>query len=159
MKKFYGSFLRYSAFTYPYPLFFENINMLREHPFNLKGGGGLWFFGGEKFLLANLIEKKNSVSEMGRKKYSVSTLCLKNCCFCRKIHNVATRIFWLRNPPPPPQPFKLNRCSISKLNWCSLRMGVKLHTKINLNIDRIKYTYYIFLIKWGQIDVLRTINI
>ena len=41
-------------------------------------------------MLANLIEKKNSVSEVGRKKYSVSTLCLKNIVFVEK-NNVAKR--------------------------------------------------------------------
>ena len=30
----------------------------REHPFNLKEGGGAMVFFGEKFLSANLIEKK-----------------------------------------------------------------------------------------------------
>ena len=57
---------------------------LREHPFNLKGVG-LWFFGGNKFLSENLIEKKSSFSEMGRTKYCVSTLYLKNIVFVEKI--------------------------------------------------------------------------
>ena len=39
------------------------------------------FFLGKKFLLANLIEKNYSVYEIGRKKYSVSTLCLEKYCF------------------------------------------------------------------------------
>ena len=49
-------------------------------------GGGAFFFGGGggHFLAANLIEK-NSVSEMGEKKDSFSTLCLQKYCFCRKI--------------------------------------------------------------------------
>ena len=58
----------------------ELINK-REHPFNLKGGGGLWFFWKKNFL--SPIEKK-IVSEIGRKKYSVSTLCFKKYCFSRK---------------------------------------------------------------------------
>ena len=47
-------------------------------------GGGAMFFGGKHFLSANLIERKNYVYEMGRKKYSVGTLGLKKYCFCRK---------------------------------------------------------------------------
>ena len=41
----------------------------RDHPFNLKGGYG--FYGGHNFLSANFMEKekKNSVSDMDRKKY------------------------------------------------------------------------------------------
>ena len=54
---------------------------LREHPFNLKG----WVRGGGRILSANLLEKFFSVSEMGRKIYSVSNLCLKNYCFCGKL--------------------------------------------------------------------------
>ena len=43
-------------------------HLLREHPFNLKGLGGLWFFG-EKNSVWKFDWKKNSVPEMGRKKY------------------------------------------------------------------------------------------
>ena len=33
--------------------------LVREHPFNLKGGeGGLWFFWGKTILSANLIDNK-----------------------------------------------------------------------------------------------------
>ena len=49
------------------------LNILREHPFNLKGGE-LWFFVREQNSVGNFDWKKISVSEMGRKKY----------CFCRK---------------------------------------------------------------------------
>ena len=45
------------------------IFIIREHPFNLKGGGGPWFFMGENILSANLIEK-----QFLSQKY----------CFCRK---------------------------------------------------------------------------
>ena len=64
---------------------------------------------------ANLIEEKNSVSEMGRKKYSVITLCLTKYCFCRKkIFSQQKNSATLRSgkyyfdyektiaPPPPP---------------------------------------------------------
>ena len=60
---------------------------LREHPFNLKGlgvVGGLCFFLRENIFFWQMIDKKNSVSEMGRKKCSVSTLCLKNIVFVEK---------------------------------------------------------------------------
>ena len=50
---------------------------IREHSFNLKGGGGIYF-------------SCLQVSEMDRKKYSESTLCLKKYCFCRKKNNVTT---------------------------------------------------------------------
>ena len=49
---------------------------VRERPFNFKGGrAGYGFFG-------KICLKK--VSEMGRQKYSVRTLCLKNYCFYRQ---------------------------------------------------------------------------
>ena len=57
----------------------------REHPFNLKrGGGGYGFFGRKQFLSANLIEKKNYVSEMGRKNILLPLCALKNIVFAEK---------------------------------------------------------------------------
>ena len=47
-----------------------------EHPFNFRGWGH--GFLGKEILLANLIDF--FFSDMGRKKYSESTLCLINNC-------------------------------------------------------------------------------
>ena len=47
----------------------------RKHPFNLKRGGAMFFFR-KKFMTANLMKKRNSVSDFGRNKSSESTLCL-----------------------------------------------------------------------------------
>ena len=76
---------------------------LRDHPFNLKGEGAMVFLG-ENFSVCKFDWKKNSVSEMGRKKYSV---------FVEK-NNVAKKIFycaakrrkknWLRKKPIAPPP-------------------------------------------------------
>ena len=71
-------------------------------------GGGLWFFW-EKKMSANLIEKKNSVCEMGSKKYSVSTLicALRNIAFVEKKSaalrsekNILTPKKTISTPPP-----------------------------------------------------------
>ena len=43
--------------------------LVREHPFNLEGGG-LWIFG-KQFSVCKFYGEKISVSDMGRKKYSV----------------------------------------------------------------------------------------
>ena len=48
--------------------------MIREHPFNLKGGGGLRFYWRKKNSVGKFDVEKNSVSEMDRKKYSINTL-------------------------------------------------------------------------------------
>ena len=91
--------------------------LVREHPFNLKRGPvGAMGFRRKKFLSPK-IDKFFSVSEMGRTKYSVSTLCLKKYCFCRKKimpwQLVAKKKFccvWLRKNHSPH--FKLNGCSL-----------------------------------------------
>ena len=49
-------------------------NIIREHPFNLKGGRALWFFWDFCFV-CKFDWKKNSASEMGKNKYSVIALC------------------------------------------------------------------------------------
>ena len=46
----------------------------------------------ETFSVSKFDGEKLSIYDMGRKKYSEITLCLKNC-FCRKQNNVATTIF------------------------------------------------------------------
>ena len=57
---------------------------IREHPFNLKGGVGVWFFGEFFFLSANLIEKQILSMKWPEKNIPVGTLCLKQYYFCRK---------------------------------------------------------------------------
>ena len=55
-----------------------------ENPFTLKGGGGLWFFLGKKNSVGKFDWKKNSVSEMGRKKILLALCDLKNFVFVGK---------------------------------------------------------------------------
>ena len=64
------------------------VRGLREQPFNLKrggGGGGYGFFwGGEKFSVGKFALNFILSLTWVEKKYSVSTMCLKIYCFCRK---------------------------------------------------------------------------
>ena len=83
------------------------------------------FIFGKPISVGKFALKNNFVSEMGRKKYSVSTLCLKNCYFCRtkimsrqvveKKNSAALgsekKYFDSDNNHSPP--FKLNGCSLS----------------------------------------------
>ena len=71
---------------------------VREHPFNLKGVGGLWFFVGKKFLSA-LIEKRFLSLKWAEKKI---LLALKKYCFCRKKIMSVISNFVCENSPPPP---------------------------------------------------------
>ena len=59
---------------------------LREHPFNMKGGGGYGFVGGggisvSKFDGIDALWENYDKLALS-KKFSESTLCLKNYCFC-----------------------------------------------------------------------------
>ena len=56
---------------------------IREHPFNLKGGGAM-FFWGKTFLLANLIEKKFQSLKWTEKKILLELCALKNIVFVEK---------------------------------------------------------------------------
>ena len=59
-------------------------NLLREHPFNLKGGGGAMFFWGKKFLSANLMEKKILSLTWAEKNILFALWALKNIVFVEK---------------------------------------------------------------------------
>ena len=78
------------------------------------GGGGYVFFGKNIFCLEIWLNK-NFCLWNGQKKKSVSTLCLKKYCFCRKKSYVTTtcreKIYFASEKQP--YPFKLNGCSIS----------------------------------------------
>ena len=77
---------------------FLNESVKREHPFNLKGRGGYAILG-NKFLLANLMEKKNLSLTWAEKKYSESILCLKKIVFVEE-KNVDSEKKNHSHPPP-----------------------------------------------------------
>ena len=109
-----NQYSRNTTWTYLYILCNYRF-CVREHPFNLKGGGGAMVFFQKIFVLsANLIGKKIPSLKWAEKIYSVGTLGLKICCFCRKkimlrqhvmkkkfccTGKRIKKIFWLRKKP------------------------------------------------------------
>ena len=91
-------------------------NHVRDRPFNLKGEGGAMVLFGENNFVSKFDEKKNSVSDMGRRKYSESTLCLKKLVFIEK-NNVAKNNSAAphsdKSHKPPPQPHPLHGWSLN----------------------------------------------
>ena len=58
--------------------------VLREHPFNLKGGGGAMVFWGKIFLSINLIEKKILSLKWAEKNILLALCALKIIVFAEK---------------------------------------------------------------------------
>ena len=71
---------------------------LREHSFNLRGGGAMVFFGGKQFLSTNLIEKQ-FLSLKWAEKNSVSTL-LNGCSLTEQKYTCKTRKALSECKPP-----------------------------------------------------------
>ena len=112
------------------------IIILREHPFNLKGGGGYVFFG-KTFSVCKLYWKKYSVCEMGRKKYSTALA-------AKQKKNILTP-----QKTIAPLPFKLNGRS---LRLGSFQNGpVWKHAVIGCNI--YFYPFNTLLQPWDEIYV------
>ena len=68
----------------------EFFGYIREHPFNLKGGGELCFFRKKIVLSANFIEKKFLSVKWAEKNILLALCALKNIVFVEK-NNVAKK--------------------------------------------------------------------
>ena len=107
--------------------------LIRERPFNFKGGG-LWFFGRNQFSVCKFASKKNYVSEKWAEQNILLALCALNIIVFIEKNNVATTCREEKNsaalqsekkcfdseknhgPPSPPPPLKLNGSSINTIS-------------------------------------------
>jgi hypothetical protein len=58
-----------------YPPAIAVRDIVRERPFNLKGGGGLWFFSKKNILIPNIAEKNILILVEEKKDNLIQSLC------------------------------------------------------------------------------------
>ena len=93
--------------------------VIREYPFNLKGGGagvGLWFFSESIFFLASLLSRKCFLDQLSDINFFLQkTIFLRHIKGAIRIFSAHVRdrkLFPIKFDDRTPPPFKLNGCSL-----------------------------------------------